>query len=64
MHVETTGLSSSDGKETDVTARRGGGFNVGPAIASAALVPLVVAQLLWIALLVYGAYLAVGWLPF
>jgi hypothetical protein len=58
VDAETTDVPSSDGKA--VTAGRGGG----DAAIAIALVALVVAQLLWIALLVYGAYLARVWLPF
>jgi hypothetical protein len=53
-----------NGKEAEVDGSPGGASPVHAASISIALAALVVAQLVWVALLVYGAYLAVAWLPF
>jgi hypothetical protein len=51
----------NSGKEADVDRSRSVRFS--KRAASIALVGLVVAQLVWMALLVYGAYTALVWLP-
>ena len=52
-----------NGKEAEVDGSPGG-FPVHAASIRIAVAALVVAQLAWVALLVYGAYLTVAWLPF
>ena len=63
-HRLDAGAHEDNGKEAEVDGSPGGGFPVHVATIGIALAALVVAQLVWVALLVYGAYLAVAWLPF
>jgi hypothetical protein len=60
-HQPEADAREDSGKEADVGGSPVRGFPVRP--ASIALAAVVVAQLLWVALLVYGAYSAVVWLP-
>jgi len=63
-HQVDAGAHEDNGKEDEVDGSPGGGFPLHAASLGIGLAALVVAQLVWVALLVYGAYSAVAWLPF
>ena len=62
-HQSDAGAHEDKGNEAEVDGSPGG-FPVHAASLGIGVAALVVAQLVWVALLVYGAYSAVAWLPF
>lgn len=63
-HQSDAEAHEDKGKEAEVDGSSGGRSPVHAASIGIAVAALVVAQLVWVALLVYGAYLALARLPF